>query len=64
MAVFNTSMFLGVAGMQWTSGLAASAASEFGIHPLSAALWLISVLLLAGAAAFAFLPPSRHPENE
>jgi predicted MFS family arabinose efflux permease len=60
MAVFNTSMFLGVAAMQWTSGLAASAASERGVDPLSAALWVIAVLLLTGAAAFAFLPPPKH----
>jgi predicted MFS family arabinose efflux permease len=60
MAVFNTSMFLGVATMQWTSGLAASAASERGVDPLSAALWVIAVLLLTGAAAFAFLPPPKH----
>ena len=64
MAVFNTSMFLGVAAMQWTSGLAASAASERGIDPLSAALWVICVLLLTGAGAFAFLPPSSRSQNE
>ena len=64
MAVFNTSMFLGVAAMQWTSGLAASSASERGVDPLSAALWVIAVLLLTGAAAFAFLPPPKHSQTE
>jgi hypothetical protein len=63
-AVFNTSMFLGVAGMQWMSGLAASAASERGMDPLCAALWVISVLLLTGAGAFVFLPSSKHSRSE
>jgi predicted MFS family arabinose efflux permease len=63
-AIFNTSMFLGVAGMQWISGLAASAASEHGMDPLCAALWIISVLLLIGAGAFVFLPSSKHSPSE
>jgi hypothetical protein len=57
-------MFLGVAGMQWTSGLAASVASERGMDPLCAALWVISALLLTGAGAFVFLPSSKHSQNE
>ena len=56
LAIFNTSMFLGVAAMQWASGIAASAAGAQHAAPVSAAFWIIATLLVAGTAAFALLP--------
>jgi len=56
MAVFTMAMFLGVALMQWLTGLAASVAQSMRIEPYSAVLTVIAVLLVAGCAAFAWLP--------
>lgn len=56
MAVFTMAMFLGVALMQWLTGLAASVAQSMRIEPYSAVLAVIAVLLVAGCAAFAWLP--------
>ena len=56
MAVFTMAMFLGVAGMQWLTGLVASMASAQGIEPFTAVLGSIAALLLAGALAFTILP--------
>jgi hypothetical protein len=49
-------MFLGVALMQSVSGLVAGWAPALGLEPFSAALLSMSALLLAGAAAFGWLP--------
>ncbi len=61
MAVFTMSMFLGVAAMQWLTGLVASLASTHGIEPYTAVLGTIAALLVVGALAFTVLPgPPRH----
>jgi predicted MFS family arabinose efflux permease len=56
MAVFTMAMFLGVALMQWLTGVAASVAQSQGIEPYTAVLATIAALLVAGCAAFAWLP--------
>jgi len=58
LSLFTMAMFLGVALMQWASGLAASVAARLGVEPFSAALLTMSALLLAGALAFWRLPRS------
>jgi hypothetical protein len=42
--------------MQWFTGAVASAAQAQGWEPFAVVLGLISALLAAGAAAFAWLP--------
>ena len=56
MAVFTMAMFLGVAVMQWCTGLLASAAQARGTDPYFAVLLAIALMLLAGAAAYRLLP--------
>ncbi|MDR2155590.1 MAG: MFS transporter [Burkholderiaceae bacterium] len=56
LSLFTMAMFLGIALMQWASGLAASLAARAGIDPFTAALLTMSALLLAGALAFWRLP--------
>ena len=56
MAVFTMAMFLGVALMQWVTGVAASVASAHGVEPYSAVLATIAVLLVVATIAFARLP--------
>ena len=61
MAVFTMAMFLGVAGMQWLTGIVAAMASARSIEPFTAVLASIAALLAAGALAFTVLPrPVRH----
>ena len=62
MAVFTMAMFLGVALMQWGTGVAASVASAHGGDPLTAVLATIAVLLVIGIAAFAWLPAPKAGE--
>ncbi|RZL90826.1 MAG: MFS transporter [Variovorax sp.] len=59
MALFTMAMFLGVAVMQWFTGVVASAATAHGVNPFSAVLAAIAALLLLGATAFAALPAPR-----
>lgn len=59
MALLNMAMFLGVALVQWTSGVVASAAPAWHADPHSAALTLIAAMLTAGVLAFALLPAPR-----
>jgi predicted MFS family arabinose efflux permease len=59
MAVFTMAMFLGVALMQWGTGVAASIASAHGGDPLTAVLATIATLLVLGIAAFAWLPAPK-----
>ena len=61
MAVFTMAMFLGVAAMQWLTGLVASLAAAQGAEPFTAVLASIAVLLAAGALAFTLLPGPPHP---
>ena len=56
MAVFTMAIFLGVAAVQWFTGIVASVASAHGIEPYTAVLASIAALLLAGALAFTLLP--------
>lgn len=59
MAVFTMAMFLGVALMQWLTGLAASAAPALQLETYAAVLGAISAMLVLGAALFRFLPGPR-----
>jgi predicted MFS family arabinose efflux permease len=56
MAVFTMAMFLGVAGMQWFTGLIASLAAQRGLEPFTAVLASIAALLALGAMAYRLLP--------
>lgn len=56
MAVFTMAMFLGVALMQWLTGLAASAAAVLRIETYTAVFGAIAFFLVLGAALFRFLP--------
>lgn len=56
MAVFTMAMFLGVAVMQWFTGVVASAAPAYGADPFVSVLLTIAGLLVAGACAFVGLP--------
>ncbi len=56
MAVFTMAMFLGVALMQWLTGIVASVAPAYGMEPFTAVLLSIAALLLGGALAFTVLP--------
>jgi len=59
MAVFTMAMFLGVALMQWGTGVAASIAAAHGGDPLTAVLAAIAALLVLGIAAFVWLPAPK-----
>lgn len=56
MAAFTMAMFLGIALMQWLTGLVAQWATARGADIYTAVLLSVAGLLLAGAAAFALLP--------
>lgn len=56
MAVFTMAMFLGVALVQWVTGLAASTAAARGADPYAAVLCTIAGLLAAGTLAYRLLP--------
>ena len=56
LSVFTMAMFVGVAAMQWLSGVAATIAAGQPIEPLRAALLTVSVLLALGTFAFWWLP--------
>lgn len=56
LSLFTMAMFLGIALMQWASGLAASLAARMGAEPFTAALLSMSAMLLLGALAFWRLP--------
>lgn len=59
MAVFTMAMFLGVALMQWLTGLAASAAPALGIETYTAVFGAIAALLVLGTACYRLLPGPR-----
>lgn len=56
LAVFTMAMFLGVAAMQWFTGIVASVAQAQGVEPFTAVLASIAALLVAGTLAFTVLP--------
>ncbi|KQO19761.1 nitrate/nitrite transporter [Acidovorax sp. Leaf78] len=60
MAVFTMALFLGVALMQWATGLAASLAAARGADPYVAVMLTIAGMLAAGVLAFRLLPAPRH----
>jgi predicted MFS family arabinose efflux permease len=60
MAVFTMAMFLGVALMQWLTGLAASAAAALNVETYTAVFAAIACFLLLGASLFWFLPGPRR----
>ena len=62
LAVFTMAMFLGVAAMQWFTGIVAALASEYGAEPYTAVLASIAALLAAGAIAYVVLPAPPHAQ--
>ena len=63
LAVFTMSMFLGVALVQWLTGLVAGFVIARGHEPLFAVHATLAVLLVMGSAAFVALPgaPMNKP---
>jgi len=59
MAVFTMSMFLGVALMQWLTGLAASAAAALAVETYTAVFGAIAFFLVLGSLLFRILPGPR-----
>lgn len=64
MAIFTMAMFLGVAVMQWFTGVVASVAVAHGVDTFLAVLLTIAALLALGAAAFRWLPAPAPLEAE
>lgn len=58
MAVFTMALFLGVALMQWVTGVAASLATAHATDPYMAVMLTIAAMLTAGALAYRLLPAS------
>jgi predicted MFS family arabinose efflux permease len=56
MAIFTMAMFLGVALMQWLTGLAASAAVALQLDVYASVMGAIALFLLLAAAAYRLLP--------
>lgn len=63
LALFTMAMFMGVALMQWFTGLVASLAQAHGLDLYATVLLTIAALLAAGALAFAWLPKAAPPPN-
>ena len=59
-SVFTMALFLGVALMQWITGVAASTAKAQGAEPYAAVMFTIAGMLALGAAAFRWLPAPRQ----
>lgn len=59
LAVFTMAMFLGIALMQWITGVAASWASHHGLEPYAAVMLTSAGMLVLGTAAFMGLPGRR-----
>ena len=58
-ALLNTSMFLGVALMQWLTGVASTWAGQHGVETFEAALLTVAIMLALGTLAFAWLPKAQ-----
>jgi MFS family permease len=56
LATLNMATFLGVALMQWLTGAAADRAPGWGVDALAVVFGLLGASLIAGIAAFLFLP--------
>ena len=63
LALFTMAMFMGVALMQWFTGLVASLAQARGLDLFATVLLTIAALLAAGALAFAWLPKAPAPSG-
>ena len=63
-ALFTMAMFLGIALMQWLTGLVASVATAHAADPFMAVLATIALLLAASAAAFVWLPQPARPDAQ
>ena len=59
MAVFTMAMFLGVALVQWLTGQVAGLAVAHRVEPYAWVLGCLGLLLVAGAAAFRWMPAPR-----
>ena len=59
MAVFTMAMFLGVALVQWLTGVVATLAHSAGIDPYTAVLLATALLVATGTLAFRLLPAPR-----
>jgi MFS family permease len=58
LSLYTMSMFLGVALMQWFTGLIAAWAQRHGHEPYQAVMICIACMLAAASTAFRFLPRS------
>ena len=61
LSLFTMSMFLGVALVQWLTGLVAGAAQAAALPIPAAVLGALAAILAAGVAAFAWLPRPPRP---
>lgn len=59
MAVFTMAMFMGIALMQWFTGLVAGWATGLGSDPYTAVLLTVAALLIAGTLAYQRLPQAK-----
>lgn len=66
MAAFTMAMFLGIAAMQWFTGLVASMAQAHALEPFGPVMLSIAGLLVLSALAFTLLPapPSSAPVSQ
>lgn len=62
LAVYTMAMFMGVALVQWFTGIVAGAAPALGLEAYAAVLGAVAALLVAGAAVFRWAPaPPQAP---
>ncbi len=63
LALYTMAMFMGVALVQWFTGIVAGAAPALGLEAYAAVLGAVAALLVAGAAVFWWTPwPPQAPE--
>ena len=63
LALYTMAMFMGVAVVQWFTGIVAGIAPALGVEAYAAVLGSVAVLLVAGAAVFWWAPwPPQAPE--
>lgn len=60
MAVFTMAMFLGIALMQWCTGVVAAWASTWGADTYTAVLLAVGGCLFLGCTAFQVLPQAQQ----
>ena len=63
LSLYTMSMFLGVALMQWLTGLLATWAQHHGYEPYQAVMVCIACMLAAASTAFRWLPQSRGADQ-